>query len=72
MVQEHAKEVATKFGKSEFSVSNTLLESFRKIHKIVFYVVCDGVKKNVADWSARLQYLYEAKPVHNENNSGTV
>jgi len=33
--------VATKLGKSEFRISNILLESFRKLLQIVFYVVCD-------------------------------
>jgi len=59
--------VATKVGKSGFRVSNTLLESFRKIHQIVFYVVCDE-----GGSVARLQYLYKAKPVHNGQNSGTL
>jgi hypothetical protein len=36
LVQEHAKEVATKPRKSEFRAYNGWLESFRRRHHIVF------------------------------------
>jgi hypothetical protein len=38
MVQEHAKEMAEKLGKSELKVSTALLESFRKRYQIIYEV----------------------------------
>jgi hypothetical protein len=54
---EHAKEVAKKLGKSDFTGSNRWLESFRKRHQVVFNAVCkcdDVSDDTVANWFAKL------------------
>ena len=42
MVQEYAKKVTQKLGKTEFKASNIWLGSFRKRHEIVFNKLCGG------------------------------
>jgi hypothetical protein len=77
MIREHAKEVAEKFGKSEFKASNRWLESFRKRHKIVFKEVCvesgDVCGETVADWVAKLPSImdgYKPKDIANGDETG--
>jgi hypothetical protein len=79
MIQEHAKEVAEKLGKSEFKASSGLLESFRKRHQIVFNEVCgesgDVCGETVADWVARLPSImdgYEPKDIANGDEMGLL
>jgi hypothetical protein len=77
MIQERAKEVAEKLGKSEFKVSNRWEESFRKRHQIVFHEVCgeseDVCGETVAVWVAKLSSImdgYEPKDIANGDETG--
>ena len=78
MVQEYAKQVAQKVGKTEFKTSNGWLESFRKRHQIVFNELCgessdvnsETTEERVAKLPSIIQgYGYEVTAsVENEND----
>jgi hypothetical protein len=77
MIQEHAKEVTEKLGKSEFKASNGWLESFRKRHQIMFNKVCgesgDVCGETVADWVTKLPSIidgYKPKNIANGDEMG--
>ena len=40
MVEEYAKKIAQKLGKTEFKASNGWMESFRKRYQIIFNELC--------------------------------
>ena len=77
MVQEYAKKVTRKLGKTEFKASNGWLESFRKRHQVVFNELCgessDVNSETVEEWVAKLPSIiqgYEPQNIANGDETG--
>jgi len=77
MVEEYAKKIAQKLGKTEFKASNGWLESFRKRHKIVFNELCgessDVNSETIEEWVAKLPSIiqgYEPENIANSDETG--
>jgi len=77
MVQEYAKQVAQKMGKTEFKASNGWLESFRKRHQIVFNELCgessDVNSETIEECVAKLPSIiqgYGPEKIANSDETG--
>ena len=77
MVQEYAKKVAQKLGKTVFKPSNGWLESFRKRHQTVFNELCGESSyvssETTEEWVAKLPSIiqgYEPENIANGDESG--
>jgi hypothetical protein len=77
MIQEHAREVAKKPGKSDFEVSDWCLEHFRKWNQIMLNGVYsesgDINEETVANWFAKFPSImvgYKPKKIANGDEVG--
>jgi hypothetical protein len=72
VVQEYAKKVAQKLGKTEFKASNRWFKSICRRHQIVFNEICgessDVNSETIEEWLAKLPSIIQGYGPENITN----